>query len=117
VECSTKLRTISRLLCTLIYHLKTSNSVVAAGGKLSRTQSYSLLPWGRQCRRPIALLPPARRRQATPLIWPIPSTIVSWLSKGPNLSGEVWIRCKRLILKLSKVLLAIEVKGPYMHAN
>jgi hypothetical protein len=42
---------------------------------------------------------------------------VSWLSRDPNSLGEVWIRCKRLILKLSKVLLAIEVKGPYMHAN
>jgi hypothetical protein len=42
---------------------------------------------------------------------------VSWLSRGPNSSVEVWIRCKRLILKLSGALLAIEVKGPYMHAN
>jgi hypothetical protein len=42
---------------------------------------------------------------------------VSWLSRGPDSSGEGWIGCKRLILKLSKVLLAIEVKGPYMHAN
>ena len=42
---------------------------------------------------------------------------VSWLSRGPDLSGEVWIGCKRLILKLSEVLLAMEVKGPYMHAN
>jgi hypothetical protein len=42
---------------------------------------------------------------------------VSWLSRGPDSSGEVWIGCERLILKLSKVLLAMEVKGPYMHAN
>ena len=42
---------------------------------------------------------------------------VSWLSRGPDSSGEVWIGCKRLILKFSKVLLAMEVKGPYMHAN
>ena len=42
---------------------------------------------------------------------------VSWLSRDPDSSGEAWIRCKRLILKLSKVLLAMEVKGPYMHAN
>ena len=31
--------------------------------------------------------------------------------------GEVWIGCKRLILKLSKVLIVEEVKGPYMHPN
>jgi hypothetical protein len=31
--------------------------------------------------------------------------------------GEVWIRCKRLILKLSPVLSVEEVKGPYMHPN
>jgi hypothetical protein len=43
--------------------------------------------------------------------------IVSWLSRGPDLSGEAWIGCKRLILKLSKVLLTMEVKGPYMYAN
>jgi len=42
---------------------------------------------------------------------------VSWLSRGPDSSGEAWIGCKRLILKLSKVLLAIDVEGPYMHAN
>jgi hypothetical protein len=43
--------------------------------------------------------------------------IVSWLSRGPDSSGEAWIGCKRLILKLSKVLLTMEVKGPYMYAN
>jgi hypothetical protein len=42
---------------------------------------------------------------------------VSWLSRGPDSSGEVWIGCKRLILKLSGVLLAMEVKGSYIHAN
>ena len=45
VECShilTKLRIINRLLCTLIYPLKASNSVVATGGRLSRTQSRLL---------------------------------------------------------------------------
>jgi hypothetical protein len=39
------------------------------------------------------------------------------MSSGPDSSGEVWKGCKRLILKLSKVLLAMEVEGPYMHAN
>ena len=29
--------------------------------------------------------------------------IVSWLSRGPISSSEVWIGCKRLILKLSLV--------------
>ena len=29
----------------------------------------------------------------------------------------MWIGCKRLILKLSPVLLAMEVEGPYMHPN
>jgi len=38
------------------------------------------------------------------------------LNRGSNSLGEVWIGCKRLILKLSRVLLAMEVKGPYMHA-
>jgi hypothetical protein len=42
---------------------------------------------------------------------------VSWLSRGPDSSGEVWIGCKRLILKLFGVLLAMEVEGPYMHPN
>jgi hypothetical protein len=42
---------------------------------------------------------------------------VSWLSRGPDSSGEAWIGCERWILKLSKVLLAMEVKGPYMHAH
>jgi hypothetical protein len=42
---------------------------------------------------------------------------VSWLSRGPDSSGEAWIGCKRLILKLSKVLLGMEVEGPCMHAN
>ena len=42
---------------------------------------------------------------------------VSWLSRGPDSSGEAWIGCKRFLLKLSEVLLAMEVKGPYMHAN
>jgi len=42
------------------------------------------------------------------------SIIVSWLSRCPNSSGE---GCKRLILKLFALLLAIEVKGPYMHVN
>jgi hypothetical protein len=42
---------------------------------------------------------------------------VSWLSRGPDSSGEAWIGCKRLILKLSQVILAMEVKGPYMHSN
>ena len=37
---------------------------------------------------------------------------VSWLSRGPDLSDEVWIGCK-LILKLSKVLIVEEVKGSY----
>ena len=32
-------------------------------------------------------------------------------------SHEVWIGCKGLILKLSKVLSVEEVKGPYMHLN
>jgi hypothetical protein len=36
------------------------------------------------------------------------------LSRGSDSSGEVWIGCKRLILKLSKVLSVKEVKGPYM---
>jgi hypothetical protein len=31
--------------------------------------------------------------------------------------GEAWIGCKKLILKLSKVLSVEEVKGPYMHIN
>jgi hypothetical protein len=31
--------------------------------------------------------------------------------------GEVWIGCKSLILKLSKVLSVEEVKGPYIHPN
>ena len=43
--------------------------------------------------------------------------IVSWLSRGPDLLGEVWIGCKRLILKLSKVLSVQKVKGPYMLPN
>jgi len=42
---------------------------------------------------------------------------VSWLSRGPDSSGEAWIGCRRLILKLSKVLIIEEVKGPYMHPN
>jgi len=42
---------------------------------------------------------------------------VSWLNRGPDSSGEVWIGCKRLILKLSEVLSVKEVKGPYMHPN
>jgi len=45
MECShipTKLRTICRLLCTLSYHFKTSNSVVATGGRLLRTKSILL---------------------------------------------------------------------------
>jgi len=42
---------------------------------------------------------------------------VGWLSRDPDSSGEVWIGCKRLILKLSKVLLAMEVECPYMHVN
>jgi hypothetical protein len=42
---------------------------------------------------------------------------VSWLSRDPDSSGEVWIGCKRLILKLSGVLLAMDVKGSYIHAN
>jgi hypothetical protein len=40
-----------------------------------------------------------------------PKSDVSWLSRGPDSSGEVWIGCKRLILKLSKVLSVQEVKG------
>ena len=31
--------------------------------------------------------------------------------------GEVWIGCKRLILKLSKVLSVKKVEGPYMQPN
>jgi hypothetical protein len=31
--------------------------------------------------------------------------------------GEVWIGCKRLILKLSKVLVVEEVEAPFMHPN
>jgi hypothetical protein len=31
--------------------------------------------------------------------------------------GKVWIRCKRLILKLSKVLIVEEVEGPFMNPN
>jgi len=42
---------------------------------------------------------------------------VSWLSKGPDSSGEVWIGRKSLILKLSKVLSVKEVKSPYMRPN
>jgi len=42
---------------------------------------------------------------------------VSWLSRGPDSSGEVWIGCKRLILKLSEVLSVKEVEGPYMQPN
>jgi len=34
---------------------------------------------------------------------------VSWLNRGPDSSGEVWIGCKRLILKLSEVLSVQEV--------
>jgi hypothetical protein len=43
--------------------------------------------------------------------------IVSWLSRGPDLLGEVWIGCKRLILKLSKVSSVKEVEGLYMQPN
>ena len=46
-----------------------------------------------------------------------PKSDVSWLSRGPDSSGEVWIGCKRLILKLSKVLSVQEVKGFYMPPN
>ena len=42
---------------------------------------------------------------------------ISWLSRGPDSSGGVWIGCKRLILKLSGFLLAMEVESPYMHPN
>jgi hypothetical protein len=42
---------------------------------------------------------------------------VSWLSRGPDSSAEVWIGCKRLILKLPKALSVNGVKGPYMHPN
>jgi len=31
--------------------------------------------------------------------------------------GEVWIECKRLILKLSKVLIVVEGEGSFMHPN
>ena len=31
--------------------------------------------------------------------------------------GEVWIGCKRLILKLSEVLIVEEVESPFMHTN
>ena len=43
---------------------------------------------------------------------PCVSLTVSWLSRGPGSSGEVWIGCKRLILKLSEVLSVKEVEGP-----
>jgi len=39
------------------------------------------------------------------------------LSRVPDSLSEVWIGCKILILKLSKVLIVEEVKGPYMHPN
>ena len=42
------------------------------------------------------------------------SGLVSWLSRGPDSSGEVWIGCKRLILKLSEVLSVQGVKGTYV---
>ena len=43
---------------------------------------------------------------------------VSWLNRGSDsCMGEVWIGCKRLILKLSRVLIVDEVRGPYMHPN
>ena len=49
---------------------------------------------------------------------PLTYTIsVRWLNRGSNSLGDVWIGCKRLILKLSGVLLAMEVEGPYMHAK
>jgi len=56
------------------------------------------------------------------LPWNMPLYLLTWkiapcLAFGPDSSGEVWIGCKRLILKLSKVLLAMEVEGPYMDAN
>jgi hypothetical protein len=47
----------------------------------------------------------------------IKSSNVSWLSRGPDSSGEMWIGCKRLILKLSKVLSVKKVEGPYMQPN
>jgi hypothetical protein len=53
----------------------------------------------------------------TPCFSRWPYGTVSWLSRGPDSSGEVWIGCKRLILKLSGVLLAMKVKGPYMRPN
>jgi len=31
--------------------------------------------------------------------------------------SDVWIGCKRLILKLFEVLIIEEVEGPYMHLN
>jgi hypothetical protein len=39
---------------------------------------------------------------------------VGWLSRGPDSSGEVWIGCKKFILKLSDILSVKEVEGPYM---
>ena len=38
-------------------------------------------------------------------------------SRGPDSSGELWIGCKRLILKLSKAPSVQEVKGPYTPPN
>jgi hypothetical protein len=43
---------------------------------------------------------------------------VSWLNRGSELSiSDAKIGCKRLILKLSEVLISEEVEGPYMHLN
>jgi len=46
------------------------------------------------------------------------SRFASWLGRGSDsCMSEVWIRCKRLILKLSEVLIIKKVKGPYIHPN
>jgi hypothetical protein len=43
---------------------------------------------------------------------------ISWLNRGSELSiSDAKNRYKRLILKLSEVLLSEEVEGPYMHLN
>ena len=46
------------------------------------------------------------------------SRFASWLNRGSDSHmSEVWIRCKRLILKLSEVLIIKKVRGRYIHPN
>jgi hypothetical protein len=43
---------------------------------------------------------------------------VSWLNRGSDsCMSEVRFGCKRLLLKLSEVLISEEVEEPYMHLN